>query len=75
MMVGYVLVGVLAGLIASVVALLLGASFWLAFGLYTLAGSTTVVLLPVARLLAGNFADQGKVPTARECGNAQAMRR
>lgn len=72
MMVGYVLVGVLAGLIASVVALLLGASFWLAFGLYTLVGSTTVVLFPVARLLSGNFADQGKVPTARECGNAQS---
>jgi len=33
MVVGYVLVGAIAGLISSMVALLLGASLWLAFGL------------------------------------------
>ncbi|EAQ24842.1 response regulator [Roseovarius sp. 217] len=71
MVVGYVLVGALAGLIASVVALLLGASFWLAFGLYPLVGSAILVLLPAARMLVGHLADQGKAAIAGDSGNPQ----
>lgn len=64
MVVGYILVGSVAGLIASFVALLLGASFWLAFGLYVLVGSATLVLLPLTIMLVESVANRGKVRTA-----------
>jgi len=51
MVVGYILVGSVAGLIASFAAHLLGASLWLAFGLYVLTGSATLVLLPLTVML------------------------
>ncbi|WP_138935462.1 response regulator [Roseovarius arcticus] len=60
MVVGYILVGSVAGLIASFVALLFGASFWLAFGLYVLIGSATLVLLPLTIMLVGHLANRGK---------------
>jgi len=60
MIVGYILVGSVAGLIASVVALILGASFWLAFGIYALVGSATLVLLPLTIMLVGHLANRGK---------------
>lgn len=73
MIVGYVLVSVLAGLLASVVALLLGASFWLAFGLYVLVGSAVLILLPAALMVASLLVGRAKAPTAtglwNETGN------
>jgi len=72
MVVGYVLVGAISSLISSMLALLLGASLRLAFGLYALVGTATVVLAPVARLLASNFADQGYAPTAGDSQNSQS---
>ena len=62
MIVGYILIGAIAGLLASVVALLLGASFWLALGLYTLVGSVTVILLPAARMVARILIDRDETP-------------
>ena len=62
MIVGYILIGAIAGLLASVVALLLGASFWLALGLYTLVGSVTVILLPAARMVASILIDLDETP-------------
>ena len=66
MMIGYVLVGSLAGLFASVVALVLGASFWLAFGLYALVGSTTIILLAAARMVAGVLAGRTESQAAAQ---------
>ncbi len=66
MIVGYVSVGALAGLLASVLALLVGASFWFALGLFTLVGAATLVLLPVTRLLSGRLADQADAPTTAD---------
>ena len=65
LIVGYVLVGAVAGLLASVTALLFGATVWLALGLYTLVGSFAVILLPVARLIAGIFINHGEAPPAK----------
>lgn len=66
MIVGYILVGALAGLLASVLALLVGASFWFALGLFTLIGSATLVLLPVTRFLLGGLTDkEGPTTTDR----------
>ena len=56
MVVGLVLIGVLSGALTSVVALLLGTSFWFALGLYTLVGCVAVMFLPVARMLVDRFA-------------------
>jgi len=73
MIVGYILVGAVVGLLAVVAALLVGASFWLALGLYTLVGSFAVILLPVARMVAGIFIEHGEAPPAtgnwNESGN------
>ncbi len=65
MIVGYVLVGSFAGALVSVVALLLGASLWLAFGLYALVGSAVVIIVPTARMLTGDLAFLARV-TASE---------
>ena len=64
MVIGYVLVGSLAGLFASVVALLLGATFWLAFGVYVLVGSAALILLPAAQLAVGILGDRAKASTS-----------
>jgi uncharacterized membrane protein YuzA (DUF378 family) len=45
MIVGYIILGVITGLFSSAVAVLLGASLWFAFSLYTLVGFATVTLL------------------------------
>ncbi|WP_324751973.1 response regulator transcription factor [Roseovarius sp. Pro17] len=66
MIVGYVLIGALAGLLAFLVAILLGASFWLAFGLYALVGSAVVILLPAVRSVAGVFVRHNEVPTVKD---------
>ncbi|KIN74221.1 PAS:GGDEF protein [Sulfitobacter guttiformis KCTC 32187] len=42
-------------------ALHLGSSLWLAFGLYTLVGSTTIILLSVARVITNIFMRRGDV--------------
>ncbi len=52
MIVGYILIGTFAGLIAFAVALFLGASFWLAFGLYSLVGTIAMIVPPLAISLA-----------------------
>ncbi len=75
MTVGYILVGAVVGLLASVAALLVGASFWLALGLYTLLGSFAVILLPVARMVAGIFIDYGEAPATTGNWNETATQR
>jgi len=62
MILGYILVGAFAGLLTFFAALIFGASFWLALGLYTLAGLVSVILLPVARIIAGILIDRRKGP-------------
>lgn len=62
MILGYILVGAFAGLLTFFAALIFGASFWIALGLYTLAGLVSVILLPVARMIAGILIDRGKAP-------------
>ena len=51
MIIGYMLVGAITGLLSSVIALLSGASFWLALGLYALGGSTAMILLPAILMM------------------------
>lgn len=63
MVIGYVLIGALAGLFASVAALLLGASPWLAFGLYPLVGSSAALFLAVARMIVASLTAHDKAPT------------
>jgi DNA-binding response OmpR family regulator len=50
MIAGYILVGTLAGLLASLVALLFGSSYMLAFGLYCLVSPFISIFLPLARM-------------------------
>ena len=65
MIVGYVLLGILAGLLASGVALLAGASLWIVLGLYMLIGSITLALLPVAKILLNSLSRQPKATANR----------
>ena len=57
MVLGYIMLGVLTGTLGAAITLALGASFWSAFGIYTLSGCAGMILLPVghgmARLLTG----------------------
>lgn len=66
MIVGYILIGAVAGLLASAVALLLGASFWLALGLYTLVGSAAVIVVTSARMIAGVLVVRAKAATVTD---------
>ena len=69
MIVGYILVGSVAGLIASLAALLFGASFWIAFSLYVLVGSATVVMLPLILMLVKSLAKQGMIQGFTDAGH------
>ncbi len=55
MIVGYILVATFVGILASLVALLLGASYMLAAGLYFLVGCVVLILLPVVRMAVGTL--------------------
>ncbi len=61
MIVGSMLVGTIAGLLAFFAALLSGASFWIGFSLYVLTGAAVVILLPVAKVAASIFVDRDNV--------------
>jgi len=52
MVVGYILIGTIAGLFAFSVALLSGTSFWIATSFYVLTGAAVAILLPAATLVA-----------------------
>ncbi len=69
MIVGYVLIGALAGLLTSLIAILLGASFWIAFILYALVGSAVVILLPAVHSVASIFKVRDEAPTANNGWN------
>ncbi|GAW37464.1 hypothetical protein RA2_04547 [Roseovarius sp. A-2] len=69
MVVGYVLVGGFAGLIAALVALVLGTSFWTAFGLYVLVGSAAMVLLAAIQMAARAYSDRFSTLRHDETGN------
>lgn len=58
MIIGYLLVGIFAGLGAFVVTLARGGSLWMAFGLYSLVGSLCLVFVPLTRLLIGSLVDR-----------------
>ncbi len=62
----YVLIGALAGSLACLVAILLGAPLWLAFGLYVLVGSTSVILLPAIRSVVGVLLRREETPNAKK---------
>jgi DNA-binding response OmpR family regulator len=61
MIVGYIILGIITGLISSAVAVLLGASLWFAFSLYALVGFATVTLLSAAQIIAGRLEGRAKV--------------
>ncbi len=63
MILGYVLVGIVAGLVASAVAVLSGASLWFATGVYTLAGFTTVAIFSVVQFILNRLAFSTDVVT------------
>lgn len=71
MVIGYLLVAIVAGLAAFVFALLLGTSFLFAFGLYTLVGTVTLILIPSGRFLVGNLVDHSKASVATNRRNLQ----
>lgn len=58
MIAGYILVGTFAGLLASLGALLSGASYMLAFGLYCLVSSVILILLPMAQIAVHSLVDR-----------------
>jgi len=64
MVAGYIVLGVITGLIASAVAVLLGASLWFAFSLYALVGFAAVTLLSAAQIIAGRLEDTDKSLTS-----------
>tara|TARA_R110002051_G_scaffold50724_3_gene97913 strand:- start:29437 stop:30678 length:1242 start_codon:yes stop_codon:yes gene_type:complete len=69
MIVGYLVVGAFAGLVASLVGLFLGLSFWFAFGLYALVGSTVMVLLPVVLVGVGVLVNRTEAQIALDLEN------
>ncbi len=60
MILGYILISGTVGLIASVTGLFLGISVWLAFGLYALVGSFTLIFLPLSLSFIGSRASQNR---------------
>lgn len=66
MIVGYILIATFAGLIASIVAIVLGASFWFAFGLYVFVGSAVLILLPIGQMVAGILVGRAKIQTTTD---------
>ena len=77
MVAGYLLIGVVAGLVTFISALFLGTSLLLAVALYTLVGTATVIVLAVLALLFGNSGDQAVDTTAtdrRDRQNKRALR-
>ena len=73
MVAGYLLIGVVTGLVTFVSALFLGASLLLAVALYTLVGTATVIVLAVLALLFGGFGNQA-VDTATDRRDRQNKR-
>ncbi len=72
MVAGYLLIGVVTGLVAFVSALFLGKSLLLAVALYTLVGTATVIVLAVLSLLFGNSGDQTVDTTATDRRDRQS---
>jgi DNA-binding response OmpR family regulator len=68
MIIGYLLVGAVAGLIASLITLLLGETFWLALGIYALVGSAVTILLPLAHMAIASLAGSARGPSAAARG-------
>jgi len=66
MIVAYIMIGSIAGVLAFAVALFLGASFWLAFGLYALVGTVAMILVPTAGMLTGVLMGRNKAPTSED---------
>jgi DNA-binding response OmpR family regulator len=62
-------VGVFFGLMASIASLFLGASLWLALGLYILVGSIAVILLASAQMVTGILINRGKAPPTTDHWN------
>lgn len=61
MVIAYVVVGMFAGLVSFVAAIILGTSFWFALVLYGLIGAVSIVLMALARLALGDTTAQ-KLP-------------
>lgn len=55
MIVGYIVIGTIAGFITFLTAMLLGVSFWPALLLYSLAGSVGIIIVPLIRLTVDMF--------------------
>ncbi|MFX0547392.1 response regulator [Roseovarius sp. S1116L3] len=64
MIIGYLLVGAVAGLLASLVTLFLGETFWLALGIYALVGAAVTILLPLAQMAITSLARSVRGPSA-----------
>lgn len=67
MIAAYLLLAIVAASIASVSAFLLGSSLLLAFGVYTLVGTLTLIILPLMAMLIGamTFRREGQKSTHR----------
>lgn len=63
MVIGYVLLSIAAGLIGFVASLFFGASFWSAFGVYTLVGFTSMIVMPVVHAVSSKLADRTSLKT------------
>lgn len=59
MILGYIFLAIVAGSLSSLAALLFGASFLFAFGVYTLVGTLTLVILPLTAMLIAAYSPQG----------------
>lgn len=56
MIVGYMLLGSIVGLIASIASLIAGGSLWFAIAVYSLAGASTMILVPTVLFTIGALA-------------------
>lgn len=71
MIVGYMILGSIVGMIVSVASLIAGGSLWYAFAVYSLAGASTMILVPTVLFTIGALAshlrrqDQAGIDTSK----------
>lgn len=71
MIVGYILIGIMAGLVAFVAALVAGATIWSALALYSLVGSVAVVMVPLVQLALGALRSDSEASLEEDVSDAE----
>ncbi|MBI6628773.1 response regulator [Pontibaca salina] len=71
MIIGYIVIGILTGLLALVSALVSGASIWSALALYSLVGAIGMITVPLVRFAIGALESEPEAPSNKDVLDAE----